>query len=236
MAFVVALIGTVYFARTNRPQAKSATDQAIKQSPLVEVTHGGEAPPETRVQAVAAVSDSKVELQPPSAPPLIASHSSNDKGTADKLFEFPAPKRADEQIAARPSGGMGERITGPASSTAEKSAPATTTSYPVTNPPAAAYPTASSPTAAYPQTTAPPLMGTTNLPSAAVPSRSNVSGLQTPANTAPDYRAQLPGQPPQVPARSGWTPPSGSAMTGQYQGIDNTARGSRYERTGSSPY
>jgi len=106
IGFVIALIGTVYYARTNRQQASPSKSEAAPQSPLVEL-RPTEPPTESAtksVTTVAAVSDSKVELQPPSAPPLIASTPTSYKtASADKLFDFPATAKAEQRVAARPS-------------------------------------------------------------------------------------------------------------------------------------
>src|SRR5262245_3598300 len=187
VAFVIALIGTVYYARTNRQQTTPAKTEAVAQSPLVEMQ-----PPESAaeiatksVQTVAAVSDSKVELQPPSAPALIASSSSSDKPAGgDKLFDFPATAKAEQRIAARPTSAPAESKneqspTTPATATA---APALATAYPVTTSPAS-YPSTTAAPGAYPQT-------------AAAAQRPSNPG---PSNSAPNYRSQFPAQSPQQP-------------------------------------
>jgi hypothetical protein len=244
VAFVIALIGTVYLARTNRQQATPVKEEAAVQSPLVDLrpTAPSQDIAPARVQTVAAVSDSKVELQPPSAPPLIASAPQEKSAGADKLFDFPAPPpstKAVEHVAARPTsapvsapaGTKAEESPAPAAAAPSNTAPALTPAYPVTNSPAA-YPSTTAGPGAYPQTSAP--------------------AFQAPANPQPNYGNQFPAQPnqqstlqqptPQQPApqqsggAGGWSPPTSMNGAGSYQSIDNTARGPRYERTGSGRY
>jgi hypothetical protein len=223
IGFVVALIGTVYFARTNRQQVEPAKTEAAAQSPLAEHSSVeiSVPSPSKSVQMVAAVSDSQVELQPPSAPPLIASTPNTDKAAGnDRLFDFPATAKAEQRVAAKPaiSGRELKSDPSPAASEPAAGAPAVAPAYPVTTSPAA-----------YPQTSAPVL------PSA--------PALQGPANAAPSYRSQFPSQPPSQPGapqpsqpQSGWTPPPSGPGASQYQPMNNTARGPRYEFTGSGRY
>jgi hypothetical protein len=235
IGFVIALIGTVYYARTNRQQASPSKSEAVPQSPLVEI-RSTDPPAESAtksVTTVAAVSDSKVELQPPSAPPLIASAPASDKTTsADKLFDFPATAKVEQRIAARSSTAAGSEAKNeqpPASSAPANSVPALAPAYPVTTSPPG-YPSTTVTPAAYPQTSAP--------------------AQQVPSNPASSYRSQFPAQqpqqpvaqqpPPQVapqqPAASGWSPPAGAYAPSQYQPMNNTASGPRYEQTGSGHF
>ncbi len=273
IAFVVALIGTVYFARTNR-QAATTKAEGTTQAPLVEL-RPAEPPAESvakNVQTVAAVSDSKVELQPPSAPPLIASMPTSEKVArgGDKLFDFPATAKGEQRIASRPVSPAPDLSRTPTQSPTakdlENAAPALAPAYPVTSSPAT-YPTTGATTTAgatttgatatagaYPQTAAP-----TQSPAPAPPSGTT---LQGPANAAPSYGSQFPPQsyqqppyqqppyqqppyqqpppqqasPQQTAPASGWSPPTSMNGPGQYQPIDNTARGPRYEHTGSGRY
>jgi hypothetical protein len=90
--------------------------------------------------------------------------------------------------------------------------PMTNQSAPVLAP---AYPVTASPSAGYPAT----------------------RPAFAPANSSATYAGQFTGQATPQPAQSsGWTPPAGPATTNQYQPLDNTARGPRYERTGSGHY
>jgi len=234
LAFVAALIGTVYFARTSRQQAAPEKTAGATQSPLVEI-RPAESPSEGTskgVQMVAAVSDSKVELQPPSAPPLISSASAEKPAGGDKLFDFPATAKAEQRVAAKPSTNSELKYdSSPPASDSTTGAPALAPAYPVTTSPAA-YPSAGTTPSGYPQTAAPAL------PSA--------PALQGPANAAPNYRSQFPTQssppvapppaaPQQGPPSTGWSPPMGAAPS-QYQPMNNTARGQRYEFTGSGRY
>jgi hypothetical protein len=235
VGFVIALIGTVYYARTNRQQATTAKAEGATQSPLVEMRPPESAPESATksIQTVAAVSDSKVELQPPSAPALIAGSSSSDKATGDKLFDFPATAKAEQRIAARPTSAPAETRNeqSPAPSDTAASAAALAPAYPVTTSPAS-YPSTTAAPSAYPQT------------SAAAPQRSTNPG---PSNPEPNYRSQFPAQPPQQPVPqpaapqqgappSGWAPPTGAYAPSQYQPMNNTARGPRYEQTGSGHF
>lgn len=235
IGFVVALMGTVYFARTTRQQATLAKTETATQSPLAEHS-SSDSPAATApiasksIQTVAAVSDSKVELWPPSAPALISSTSSTEKaGGSDKLFEFPAMAKAEQRVAAKPATGGSEpkNEQSPAAPESAAGAAGLAPAYPVTTSPAT-YPAAGVAPSAYPQTAYP---------------QTSAPALQGPANAAPNYRSQFPTQPPQQPAApqpspptSGWSPPTGGPAPSQYQQMNNTARGPRYEFTGSGRY
>ncbi len=251
IAFVVALIGTVYFARTTRQQvAPAKTEAATTQSPLVEAPPPGAA---AGAQSIALVSDSRVELQAPSAPPLISAAAETKAAGGDKLFDFPNPTKQEVQVASRQ-----DRVTGVSPSsessptqtsqlTASSEAQATSTAapelaaaYPVTSSPAANYPTTAA-TTVYPQTSSqpqPPAGGAATVTGYG-------PGLAPPANTPPNYGAQSSppaaqsGSPANAWVPSAWTP---SASTAPYQPptpsqpYGTTASGPRYERTGSGRY
>jgi hypothetical protein len=219
IGFVVALIGTVYFARTNRqPSSSPKAEQASKT--LVADNETAVSPAEmsatTSVKTVAVVSDSKVELQRPSAPALIAKDEPASKSpSSDKLFDF-AGRQQDERMAARPTT-RSEVSTPPEQprTTTEESkmppAPTTNPSAPVLAP---AYPVTGAPGGAYPATQSP----------------------ASPTNSPATYTNQFVGQTTQPSASAtGWAPPGG-VNTSQNQPLDNTARGPRYERTGSGHY
>jgi hypothetical protein len=216
IGFVVALIGTVYFARTNRQPASLPKADQASQALLGDneaATAAAETSSATQVKTIAAVSDSKVELQRPSAPALIANGDAAKLPSSDKLFDFAG--RPEEQVASRPTSRSDVSPSPEQPKTEEiKTLPAATTnpSAPVLAP---AYPVTGSPGAGYPATRSTP----------------------APANSSATYNNQFVGQTTQPPAANpGWTPPGGVNTTSQNQPLDNTARGPRYERSGSGHY
>ena len=265
IAFALALIGTVYFARNNRRQEVSADAGSYPQSPLADhkpVDSQSPAADPAKVQTVSVVSDSKVELHPPVATELAAEISTKLKSPgSDKLFDFPATKKADERLAARPDGAKSNETP----TSAEKAAPGSTTelktpaappttpsaapplapTYPATSSPAIGYPTTSVAPSGYPLTASPPLVGTSvpagppQMPTyaagpQAAPSDPRYNHSQFPATAAP-YQPQPQPQPPSQAWQSqAWAPPS-AGPPGQYQPVQ-TARGPRNERIGSGNY
>jgi len=259
IGFVLALIGTIWVARSNRQQSNLGTAASPWKSPLADDRPSEpHASPSITIPAAGSAhstvlvsADSQVELHPPTTSHLAAGAKGDGK---DKLFDFPA-KAPDERVATRPDGGTSD-----ASSSSQKSAaangverpappvtpapsgaPALSPAYPTTSPaaPPLSYPAAVTPSGSYPQTSAPPLVGPSlpvgppPLPAAGYP-----VAPQGASGAVPDYRSQFPvpagaaaPQPPAWPAA-----PSGANLPGQYQPFDNTARGPRNERTGSGNY
>jgi len=216
IGFVVALIGTIYFARTNRQPTPSLKADQASQTLLADnegTRAAAETSQSTQVKTVAVVSDSKVELQRPSAPPLMANGDAPKSQSSDKLFDF-ASRQQDERVASRPAtrSDVTPQLEQPKAEET-KTLPAATTnpSTPVLAP---AYPVTGSPSGGYPTTQSP-----------------------APSNKPATYSNQFVGQTTQPPAANPeWTPPGGMNTTSQNQPLDNTARGPRYERTGSGHY
>jgi hypothetical protein len=254
MAFVVALLGTIYFARTTRRQAAPASN--TNESPLAEHKLDVQLPPqatattgaestnkkpagaETSTQIASAAAEPKVDLLPPTTPPASAMASTSNQSAPrgpDSLFVFPSSKPADERIASRPQDAVsGQSSAARYDSPASASAPASPAAYPSTSSPA--LPTAPPPRSSYPQTAAPPLANPGNSLGQFTPPVP--SAPQAPTMPPPNYRSQFP-LPPQGPApqpQAWMPPPSAPPLPGSYQPQTNTALGPRYERTGSGPY
>jgi hypothetical protein len=178
VAFVLALVATIYFARVNREQSSVAKQEITLQPPLIDSTatvattsqpaynSGPAAPTVQTASAASPATPSPLELR---APQLVEPSSDRAK---DNLFEFAAAKGADDRIAARsddplkstapaltapaltaPSQPVArEVIATPAPQAAAPAAPAEAAAYPVTSSPATHYPVSIPPTAAYPAT------------------------------------------------------------------------------------
>jgi hypothetical protein len=218
VAFVLALIGTVYFARTSRrpvkqeemvrPVAPLIELASVSQLPTTTTTLAASTSPPSLATTSAAVAASPtpatVELHMPTTPaPQVAATNEKQVGS-DNLFVFP-PNKPDERVAARPE------------SAANASRPAAAATPPATATMPPAYPVTASPplyagAATYPQTAAPPL-------AAASPPNAYQQALSPPG--------------PPLPA----APPAADyGHPSPYQSPDNVARGPRYERTGSGNY
>jgi hypothetical protein len=219
VAFVLALIGTIYFARTSRRPVKQ--EEAVRPvAPLIELASVSEqksTPPSTAastsaptlasatVAAPASATPASVELHLPVAPAAQVAATNERRSGSDSLFVFPANKPQDERLAARPE------------TAANASPPASQVTAPTTATMPPAYPVTSSPAiysaaAAYPQTAAPPL-ATANPPGA--------------------YQAMSPPAGPPLPTVA---PAAAYGQSIPYQTPDNVARGPRYEPTGSGHY
>jgi hypothetical protein len=273
IAFVVALIGTIYFARTSRQQSTATTAATPSRSPATDrnvasdspaTTHAGSTAPAintaaevrltTPAETITATSESKVDLHPPTAPQLVSGTPADDKPQGkDNLFVFPGPKSPDERVASR--GEPTSTGASPASQQAAPARPAEVTPVARPNPPASqpalspAYPTNSSPApvypvtsagpASYPLTAAPPLVGPAPPARAVSPPPSGYPSMPPPSsNPPPNYRSQFPMSAGTIPPQpQAWSPSApGGGLPGQSQPLDNTARGPRYERTGSGIY
>jgi hypothetical protein len=192
VAFVLALIATIYFARVNREKGAVAKPELASQQPLV---NGNPAPSKaenvladaTSVQTAsvatpaASARSSPVELR---APQLVA-EPSVDK-PKDNLFEF--AKNADDRIAARPDNAS--QIAAPALSPPAISAPTfvspTTPEIIATPAPQLTSSTASTDTAAYPVTSSPPTHYPVSMPPAAsYPATSYPTTPPPPSASAP---------------------------------------------------
>ncbi len=249
IAFVLALIATVYFARTNREKTVAKAEPA-PQPPLIEtippakgsgeqnlwpesMTNNSKAADAgaARVQTASAT-ESKVELL---APQLVSEPTGDKK--KDNLFEF-AGAKSDERVAAR------NDETGKAASSAPvlatPAAAAEPTTYPVTSPSASRYPVTNPPASAYPATSRPALPA--NAPVAppsmppAYPGPAYQPAPQPQAGPSIDYRSQFPAAPAPPAQQQAWPPAGYGGQPGSYQPFDNTARGQRNERTGSGTY
>jgi hypothetical protein len=120
MGFVLALIGTIWVARSNRQQSNSATAASAWKSPLAdERTSDSHASPEITVPAngsanstVLVSADSQVELHPPTSSHFATGATGDGKNQGkDKLFDFPSHKTTDERLATRPEGGSSDAST-----------------------------------------------------------------------------------------------------------------------------
>jgi hypothetical protein len=269
IAFVLALLGTIYFARTSRRQpVASAEGKMASAEPAEQGKKAYDSRPVDRTSSYRLTSNSAgesgtsqgesptsshpmTELHPPSMPQLAAGDAAGDKSSkSDNLFVFPT-KKGEDRMAVRPDAATNTTSPIPGSTSVQAEAhgaspPGTssvgatselTPAYPTTSQPAA--PQASSPSAgAYPVTGAPPL-GAAAAPSLPAMNPPNAStGAGNSGYSAPNYRSQYPaatGFTP--PAASAWSPPAAAAAApSPYQPPDNTARGQRYERTGSGNY
>lgn len=227
IGFVLALIGTIYLARSNRGGARTVetqphahpgeAGQQVAATETKSATVVGEAAQEDALESTQAAesspaklaSDSPVEpppqadLHPPTIPQLV--HEPAPTKQPDNKALFPWTEQPSERVATRPD----------APALSPQSPP---TQYPVTAasaPLPPSYPVTSTPDSGF---AAPP--------------------QQPPANQ-PDYRSPyVPAAPPggaQPNLGQSFVPPTGGPGP-TYLPSDNTARGYRYERTGSGPY
>jgi hypothetical protein len=281
IAFVLALVGTIYFARTNRQQATS-TKSAMKSEPVAQNERSGapvreHAEPRSLnlVNSAPTTAESKVDLHPPTAPD--AAVASDKPQAKDELFTFKPAKAADDRVATRsesssdagkqpesapqinaapplantvppqtssapPLANYAPPLAGAATpSSAAPHAPSTPVlapAYPITSAPSPVYPIAPTPTNAYPQTAAPSLApAAPPLAPSARPQINYPVAPQAPTGPSFNYRSQYqPAAPPAQPQQPWAGPPPGISPSGQYQPLDNTALGPRYERTGTSNY
>lgn len=270
VAFVLALLGTIYFARTNRRQpiataeksiadaesAQSANDKSFDARPVDRTTGyrvTNNASNFTPIESPSNNGESKAELHPPTTPQLASADSAGDKDSAaDNLFVFPA-KKGDERMAVRPdtaTTGGGSTIqhptsggatsngpSGPGASPVATTGPDVTPVYPTTSQPAP--PRTNSPaTSVYPVTGAPPVVAPAAIPAPGTSPTNQAPAGAAPGYSPPNYRSQYPA-PTGVnpPSAQAWSPPApGGGLPSQYQPSDTTARGQRYERTGSGNY
>jgi hypothetical protein len=295
ITFVIALIGTIYFARTSRRGGPPVADhnhahpgEASLQVATVassQATVVGEAKPDDAESAGVAsapevspaqlaVPQPQTDLHPPTIPQLESPKLAEDGPAAPadpSLFPW---AREDERVAARPeapaSSGTQAGTPAPEASspdpsiapqypttpnpglTPEQSHPAPqSTQYPSTQypsaqypstqysadqSPAAPYPTTQYPTTQYPTTQYP----TTQSPAAQYPPAAGANAPAYPSTNTPQQYTFPPApgagaSAPAGPTLNGpaLTPPAGGS---QYIPQDNSARGSRYERTGSGLY
>lgn len=259
LAFVLALIGTIYFARTNRQQPDQSAAAAsptieLAQTPVAFAAPATQVATNKVVEHAAGTSQSKVDLLPPTPTKSSADTAASSTAPAgDNLFVFPS-KANDERMAARPEPVAAQAVEHAGSQ--GSSPPTLTPSYPTTSTAPPAYPTASTTTPVYPTATAPvssypvtasPVITNPNVPAGPAPANTSTWNAPPPRPAAssvpPGYGSQY--QPPAQPSQqqsSQWSPPAGSAAyaapptSGGYQPFDNTASGTRYERTGSGNY
>jgi hypothetical protein len=239
IAFVLALIATVYFARANREKTVAKAEPAT-QPPLIEtitqakssgeqnlwpesMTNNSKAADTGTAQVqTASATESKVELF---APQLVSEPTGDKK--KDNLFEFVAAK-GDERVAAR-----GDETAKPA-----PAAPAEPTNYPVTSPSASRYPVTNPAATAYPATSSPALPANAPVAPPPMPPAYPGPAYQPAPQAGPpvDYRSQYPAAPAPPTQQQAWPPAGYGGQPGSYQPSDNTARGQRNERTGSGTY
>ncbi len=248
--FVLALIGTVYLARTTRkatPPASATTQSAplLAESETSVATDSAVTialPPASSSSAVAvakpvAPEAPKVELQLPVASQVDRSPAAaaEQSASGDSLFVFQPTKRAEERVAVRDAPVPASAnlpappLTSPAeNSSANASLPA---AYPVTSSPVS-YQESSSAPASYPRTSAPTL--SPPMPVASPPMPTVPVGTPFPSNAPLTQGAYVP---PGGMSPSSWQPPvAAPPLPGTYQSPETIARGPRYERTGSGNY
>jgi hypothetical protein len=227
IGFVLALVGTIYLARSNRNSGQaSVTHPTVhpgeagqqlasdaskpatvvgknKDAPSVDATADSAAETSPAQLAEAASSEQRpaVDLHPPTIPQLVREPANS--GQPDNNALFPWSEQPGNRLATRPA-----------------------------EPPVAASPPAQP---KYPVTPAnAPLSQSYPVTPAANPGYAPAP--QGPAPAVPDYRSPYIAPPPagQPPPGQNFAP-LGAAAT-PYMPSDNTARGYRYERTGSGPY
>ena len=229
IGFVLALIGTIFMARSNRGTSPTAAVQPhadpgeagqqiaasetrpatvvgkLQEKQAKEANSGTSAAtsPAKLADAAAGENAPQADLHPPTIPQVVREpHPSNQP---DNNALFPWTEQQADRLAARPD----------APSASPAAAPPA--QYPVTGasgPPSPTYPTTATPNSSF-----------------AAPSQ------QQPI-APPDYRSPyMPAAPANSPQDLGqsFVPPSGGPGP-NYVPSDNTARGYRYERTGSGPY
>src|SRR5262249_6272889 len=147
--FVLALIGTIYFALSNRAPTGSAA-ATFGPSPIDgNPGQNRDAAPNVSVDAkstrvvenVAATSESKADLLPPSAPQLASQPGGDDKAAGkDKLFDSPAPKPTEERMATKPPTAPTNNSSSPAAqippvppAAPNSAAPALSTTFPTSS-------------------------------------------------------------------------------------------------------
>jgi len=238
IAFVLALLGTIYFARTSRRQpVASAEGKVASAEPAEQGKKAYDSRPIDRTssyrltsnstgesgnaQGVSSISNDPVtELHPPTMPQLAAGDSNGDKSSkSDNLFVFPT-KKGEDRMAVRPEAAANSTPTIPGS-TSVQAAPLGTT--PLGTSPstganselAPAYPTTSQPAA--PQASSPspgayPVTGAPPLGAAPAPSLPAMN----PTNAGPgagNSGYSVPNYRSQYPAATGFTPPAASAWS-----------------------
>jgi hypothetical protein len=235
--FVLALCGTVYFARTTRKQGPVASNPAATApllaetetalTPTISVPKVESLPPLTAVAESkgrpGAAEESKVELQLPVATPQDSTAAVAEKPASggDSLFVFQPSKRGEERVASLP------QVT--AASANAPAPPATTDAGPQMP-------------LSYPVTSSPPLYQGTpaagpGYPTHAAPAVAPPPMPPGPTPVVPPAAGFQPGVPPQGWPQQSWSPPAAAPpMAGPYQSPQTIARGPRYERTGSGNY
>lgn len=253
--FVLALIGTILLAKTTRKTAPQASHPAHSAPLLASTETSATGDAAIKIDLPAASSNSAVAVTKPVAPseapkvelqlPVAAQADASPAATAEKsangdsLFVFQANNRTEERVAARTD-------VSPAAANLPSPPPAAAAA-PSTGTPPAAYPVTSSPAlyqerpfapTSYPRTSAPMLPPSMppSMPVAAPPLPPAPSGAPYPGTAMPPM-AQGAYVPPGGQVPSTWQPPVGAPpLEGPYQSPETTARGPRYERTGSGNY
>jgi hypothetical protein len=229
IGFVLALVGTIYLARSNRGDGSPTVAQPTvhpgeagrlvaqndskpatvvgknRDASPVDATVGNavETSPAQLADAAASEKQPAADLHPPTIPQLVREPGVSSQPDSSALF--PWAEQPGDRLATRPAGS-------PAAS------PPAQPKYPVT-------PANAPLSQSYPMTSA---------------ANSGFVPLQpgpAPVPTATDYRSPyIPAPPAGQPPTSGQSfAPAGPAAS-PYLQSDNTARGYRYERTGSGPY
>ena len=229
IGFVLALVGTIYLARSNRgsgpltvaqptvhpgeagqqivkDDAKHATVVGkSKETSPVDTTAGSavETSPAHLTENSSSQGQPAADLHPPTIPQLVREPTAT--GQPDSSGLFPWSEQPGNRIATRPAGPQSV-----APPQAQPKYPVTPANAPLSN--------------SYPMTSA---ANSGFVPAPQAPA---------PAPAVPDYRS------PYIPAPPAGQPPtSGQSFvpageTAPYMPSDNTARGYRYERTGPGPY
>ena len=250
--FVLALIGTMYLARTTRKSSPSAS-HPTQSAPLladakasandaaitIDLPTAASSSAVATAKPVAAPEGSQVDLQLPVAAQTEPSPAATAEKTAgsDSLFVFQPNKRTDERVAARNDlvPASANLPSPPPNMPATSPTGTMPAAYPVTNSPAL-YQEPPSASTSYPRTAAPSLpVAAPPLPS--LPPATPAAGSALPPAMQNAYAP--PNGPTAInrPAAMPWQPPAGAPpLPGPYQSPDNIARGPRYERTGSGNY
>lgn len=234
IGFVLALIGTIVIARSNRGNSPTAAvqphadpgeaGQQVAASDTEPATIVGESPekpttetatakaaetsPAKLVDAAAAEKAPQADLHPPTIPQLVREPAPSNQPDNNALF--PWTEQPNDRLATRPDAPVATPAAAP-------------TQYPVTTasgPPSPSYPVTATPNSNF---AAPPQQQPVAPPDYRSPYIPAAPAYSQPSNSQPPNLGQS------------FVPPMGGTGS-TYLPSDNTARGYRYERTGSGPY
>jgi hypothetical protein len=238
VVFVIALIGTIYLARTNRRPATSASQPqaaaksgdasapAVDLPPLVAKSgpSAGNSPSNAPklVDTASAAVETRTELHPPtteSAPPEAA------RPRDENLFVFPQAKKAEERVATRsdaPQALVNPNVTGQSPAAPSAAPPLTSSAAPalpsVAPPTISAMPQAPAPSLgpAYPTTSPSPTnYPTTSPPQYAYPTTTAPALTEAPAMPPRFAPGQPAPSPPVYPTTNAYQQPTSSPQLPQ---------------------